>query len=401
MPEPINRNTPKAEIEARILRLQTRMVDENIDAVLIVQNTDLFYFAGTIQQSHLFIPQAGEALLTVKKDLERAKAESPLKYITSIKSPKEIPYLLEDMGYKHFEKMGLELDVLPANLYFSYQKIFPQTNFVDISMIIRLIRAVKSPYEIQMVRRAANLADEVSATIKDYLKEGITEIELAGKIVSEARKRGHQGTVRMRMWGGEFFFGHIMAGPSAAIPSFLASPTGGSGVNPATAQSASFRPICRNEPVLVDYVFGYQGYISDQTRIFSLGEIDPGLRKAHDSMLELQDRIKNAVVPGVTGGEIYEMAIDYVKKSGYFEYFMGVGSQRVNFVGHGVGLELDEFPFLALGQRLPIEKGMTVAVEPKLVFPGKGVVGIENTHVVDNKGLEQLGLFEEQIIIIS
>jgi Xaa-Pro aminopeptidase len=396
-----NVNTPKTEIEARIFQLQSRMADKNIDGVLILQNTDLFYFAGTIQQSHLFIPQTGDPLLMVKKDVERAKSESPLKHIISIKSPKEIPDRLEDIGYKGFKKVGLEFDVLPVSLYFSYQKIFPQTQFVDISMVIRLLRAIKSPYEIQRIHRAARLADDVSASIPGYLKEGMTEVELSGKIVSEARKRGHQGIVRMRMWGGEIFFGHIMAGPSAAIPSFFASPTGGPGVTPAVAQSAGFRPIGRNEPVLVDYVFGYQGYISDQTRIFSIGKIDPELKKAHNCMLELQDRIKTAVVPGITGDEIYTMAVDYVKKSGYLDYFMGVGNQRVRFVGHGVGLELDEFPFLAQGQSLPIKTGMTLALEPKLVFPGKGVVGIENTHVVGDKGLEQLGIYQDTIIELT
>ena len=79
---------------------------------------------------------------------------------------------------------------------------------------------------------------------------------------------------------------------------------------------------------------------------------------------------------------------------------MGAGEDRIRFVGHGVGIELDEYPFLAKGQDLPIEKGMIIALEPKVIFPGKGVIGIENTHLVTDNGLEQLGQFNEKINIV-
>ena len=94
------------------------------------------------------------------------------------------------------------------------------------------------------------------------------------------------------------------------------------------------------------------------------------------------------------------MALELTKELGYEKFFMGVGDRRIRFVGHGIGLELDEYPFLAKGQDLELEQGMTLALEPKLIFPGKGVVGIENTHVVTGNGLKQLGHFDDQIIII-
>ena len=278
-----------------------------------------------------------------------------------------------------------------------YQKIFSDARLMDAAPLIRLVRSVKSAYEIELITRAAELADQVAATLVEYLEPGITEVKLAGLIEARARELGHQGFVRMRLWGSEMFYGHLMAGPSAAVPSYLASPTGGRGTSPAFAQGAGQRPIRRNEPILLDYVFAYHGYLADHTRIFAIGDLPDELKKAHESMLSIQEEIKRAARPGVPSGEIYAQAAARAAEKGLADCFMGAGDQRVRFIGHGIGLELDEYPFLAKGQQLELEAGMVVALEPKVVMPGKGVVGIENTHVVEADGLRQLTVFEDAI----
>jgi Xaa-Pro aminopeptidase len=351
----------------------------------------MFYFTGTIQEAHLYVPVDDEPILMVFKSLDRAIAESSLSRIIPLASPRAVPDILDQSGYKVPPVIGMELDVLPANLYFSYQKAFEEKNLVDISHFIRLVRAIKSAYEIDLMRRAAKGSDQVAACVPELLREGVTELELAGKVEAEARKRGHQGIVRMRYWGGEVFYGHLMAGASAAVPSFPRSPTGGSGASPAVAQGP---------PVLVDYVFALNGYYSDHTRIFSIGEPADDLMAAHSAMLDVQALIKKEAKPGVKSGDIYELAIERTRTLGYDKNFMGVGDERIRFVGHGIGTELDEYPFLASGQPLELQENMILALEPKLIFPGKGVVGVENTHVVTKDGLEQLGQFQDEIVII-
>jgi Xaa-Pro aminopeptidase len=289
---------------------------------------------------------------------------------------------------------------LPANLYFRYCDVFKGAEATDISTEIRLLRAVKSAFEIAVIREAAEFSDKVAGRVPELLREGITDIELAGRVEAEARRLGHQGIVRMRMWGAELFYGHLLAGPSGGVPSYHSSPTGGSGVSPAVAQSASFRPIRRNEPVMVDYVFAYRGYISDHTRLFSLGPIPDDMVAAHRTMLALQEQIGQWAKPGAISGSIYDSALQYVTERGYAEHFMGASDERVRFVGHRVGLELDEFPFLNAGQTLELQENMVIALEPKLIFPGRGVVGIENTHVVTKGGLEQLGHYPGEITVI-
>ena len=250
------------------------------------------------------------------------------------------------------------------------------------------------------MRRAAELSDQVAAWVPNILREGMSELELAGKIEAEARRLGHQGVLRMRLWGSEMFYGHLLSGASAAVPSFLSSPTGGVGASPAVAQGPGFKIIQRQEPVLVDYVFSYNGYLSDHTRIFSLGPLPAELKDAHAAMLEVQQMIKKQAKPGVKTGDIYHRALEKTEDLGYADYFMGIGNERVRFVGHGIGLEVDEYPFLAAGQQLELQASMTIALEPKLIFPGKGVVGIENTHVVTEDGLEQLGQFPQEVMEI-
>ena len=393
-------STPETEIDHRIQQLQDYLSQNGIDGALILQNTDLYYFSGTIQQAHLYIPAQGPPILMVRKSFERAQRESPISNIVPLNSPKDIASNLQEHGLEPPSVMGMELDVLPTNNYYSYRRLFPGTQIRDISMGIRLIRSIKSGYELDLIRQAAAFSDQVAGMIPEMIKAGITEIELAGLIEAQARRLGHQGIIRMRLWGAEMFYGHLMAGPAAAVPSFLASPTGGAAVNAAVAQGPSFRKIQSHEPILVDYVFAWKGYISDHTRIFAIGEPPPSLVEAHAHMLDLQERIKTMATPGTLAGDLYAAAIEIADEKGVGDHFMGVGDNRIRFIGHGVGLEVDEFPFLASGQKLPLKEGMVIALEPKLIYPGLGVVGIENIHLVTRTGLQPLTHAEERIVSV-
>ena len=398
---PLTITTPRDELDHRIERFQRHLTTAGLDGALILQNTDLFYLAGTVQQAHLYVPAAGNPLLMVRKSLARARAESALDAIVALKSPRQIADILQAHGHTPPQRLGMELDVIPAALYLHYTRLFADAALIDISPGLRQVRAVKSGYELDLMRAAARQADAVADSVRTIIREGMTEVELAGRVEAEARRRGHQGIVRMRMFGGELFYGHLLAGPPAAVPSYLASPTGGTGVSPAVAQGAGFDRIRPGEPILLDYVFAWQGYIADHTRIFALGELPADLLQAHEAMLELQAIIRRQARPGTPAGELYATAVAWAADNGWGEWFMGADDQRIRFIGHGVGLELDEYPFLAQGQEMPLAEGMTIALEPKLIIPGRGVVGIENTHVVTAEGLESLTRFDDAVQVIA
>ena len=118
-------------------------------------------------------------------------------------------------------------------------------------------------------------------------------------------------------------------------------------------------------------------------------------------MLDLQDVLQARAKPGTKAGDLYAFALSWVRERGYADWFMGADEERIRFIGHGIGLELDEFPFLAAGQDMVLQENMVIALEPKLIFPGKGVVGIEDTHRVTPDGLERLTGFDQSIQIVS
>lgn len=393
-------NLPLPELLARIDKLRQAMDRGGVDGALIVQKSDLFYFSGTSQQGWLYLPRVGRPLLMVFKEYERARQESPLSEVVSIVGVKNIPEVLADYGYPPPSVLGLELDVLPVNLYLQYGKVFSQAKIVDFSTEIRLVRAIKSEFELAKIKAAARCSDQVAAKAGELLAIGKTEVALAGELEGFARSLGHQGIVRMRMWNNELFYGHLMSGDGAAVASYLASPTGGAGVSAAIGQGAGWRRIGKREPVLVDYVFALDGYLADHTRIFSFGAIEDRLQRAHWAMLEIQEDIRSFARPGVKSGDVYERMVARAEALGCGEQFMGVGERRIRFTGHGIGLELDEFPFIAKGQQLPLAAGMVIALEPKAIFPGFGVVGIENTHVVTEEGLQPLTLYPDSITVL-
>jgi Xaa-Pro aminopeptidase len=391
--------TPKKELDRRIAGLQALLRDQDLDGALIVQNTDLFYFSGTSQQAHLYVPASGEALLLVRKSYERARRESALASVAPMGRSAELPVLLAAHDYALPRRLGLEMDVLPANLYLAYQRLLPG-EMVDISPLIRQVRMVKSPYEVAIISRAAEALHQVFGQVGEHLREGMTEVELAGRVEMLARSLGHPGIVRMRTWNQEMFYGHLLAGTNSTVPSYVASPTGGAGLTPAFAQGAGSRPIARHEPILLDYIGAADGYLVDQTRIFSLGPLADHLVTAHRAMLEVQRTVVEAARPGVLCADLYQLAVDTAAALGYGEYFMGPSGRQVPFVGHGVGLDLDEWPILTARSPHALKAGMVFALEPKLLLP-EGVVGIENTFAVGPEGLQRLTLTPDEILVIQ
>jgi Xaa-Pro aminopeptidase len=389
------RVTPRAELESRTIRLQEAMRNHDLDGAIIIQNADLFYFAGTIQRSHLFIPTEGEPVLLVKKNYVRATRESKLKYIRDFPNVKEMSATVEALlGHKP-KRIGFELDVIPANLLFFYQKLLAGVQIVDISSLIRQVRGVKSPYEIDLIREAAQLNFQMFSHVKEFLHEGIPEIEFASKLEALYRQGGHQCFIRMRGFNAEIVYGHLMSGWNLAVPSFFDGPTGGSGLNPSFPQGSGYKIIIRDEPVMVDYVGVKDGYMVDQARIFCIGKLKPHLTKAYAVAAEIQAAVKEMSKPGVCCADVYEAAVQIAHRNGLRDHFMGY-PESVAFIAHGIGIELDELPVMARGYQAPLQEGMVLALEPKFVFPD-GAVGLENTLVVTPQGLENLTVFDESV----
>lgn len=390
---------PEEEIRSRISRFQKILQREEIRAAVIMQLIDRFYFAGTIQDGVLIIPAEGDPRYLCRRSMERARAESPLQLVP-FKSFKEVPLSLEDLGALHATRLGLELDVIPAALFSRFGALVPEADWRDLGPLVRETRAIKSAYEIERIRAAGVQVERVLDTAREALAEGMKEVEFASILEKRARELGHQGILRMRGFNQELFYGHILTGSDSSLMSHLDAPSGGKGVNPSIAQGAGFKVIQRDEPVSVDFVGNVGGYLIDQTRLMVIGDLDEELENGFRQARSIQDRVVQAVLPDIPWSSLYDTAVKAAAEMGIEDRFMGPPGEQVRFVGHGVGLEVDEYPFLAPRLDLPLKAGMVFALEPKIFHPGIGITGIEDTYLVTDKGLERLTVTEREIIKI-
>ncbi|MEJ2719276.1 MAG: Xaa-Pro peptidase family protein, partial [Deltaproteobacteria bacterium] len=296
--------------------------------------------------------------------------------------------------------LGMELDVLPVNNYRVYERLFPDAAIVDASPLIKSVRMIKSPYEMDLIRQAAQMSDGMFSQVKNLLTDGITELEFASRVEAVQRKEGHQGYVRLRTFNRDASISHIMSGSNLAAPSCSPGPTGGVGPNASFPYGAGHKIIEKHEPVQIDNVGLVGGYLVDQTRTFSVGRLPDKLLRVHDIALNIQQALVEMAGPGIEGEKLYNTALEMADDAGLGDFFMGWG-QPVPFVGHGIGIELDELPVIGKNSGAKLREGMVLAFEPKFIFPGKGVAGIENSYLVTSNGLERLTLFADAIEVVG
>lgn len=385
----------KKETGQRIAGMQSLLATEGLDGALFIFPIDVYYFSGTRQNSTLWMPVSGEPLLLVRKSFARAREESPLVDIRPFPSSKDFAAVIgEDV-----RKIGLTFDVAPVQQLNFYKKLLPGVEFTDISALNRKIRSVKSAYEIEQLTLSARQLCAVFATVPGFLQAGMRELDLAAEFEYRLRKVGNEGFIRMRAFNQELFQGLAVSSGGMAYGFFDGAVTG-KGLSSAAPHGSSTELIPKDQPVLLDYAGVFNGYIIDMTRIFVIGSLDPELQRAFDLSLEIQAELQRTLVPGAICEELFLRAAAMASDSGLGGYFMGMPGENAKFVGHGVGLELDEFPVIAQGFKEPLQAGQTLAIEPKFVIPGKGVIGIENTYLVTPDGGVKITNLPDDIIFL-
>jgi Xaa-Pro dipeptidase len=383
------------EVQDRLHALRRILDDEGIDAALIFQNVDLFYYSGTMQDGVLLVRRDGEPALFIRRTLSRAREESPIREIVGLRRLEEIAAYLSDSNLPR-GVIGLEMDILPAQTYLRLQELFPESRFLDLSAVIRSQRAVKSPYEIGLIEEAGRRLDVVWAETPSLIRPGRTEFDVYRDFCRLLLDGQSSLVVRTRTFNMELEQRYLLAGDSTYKLSGTDSPTAaGDGLYRAYPYGSGEKKIRPGETFLIDTVFIYEGYMVDCTRIFSTGSVNSRLTKAHSLSRDCHNLFHELVAASAPIQDIYETISGHVSVRGFGDVFMG----GVRFIGHGVGLELDEFPVLTRRFEGTLAPGMIIAFEPKFVFP-EGTVGYENTYCIEGGSARSLDLAEEDIVAV-
>lgn len=381
------------ELKLRRDKIRALMAQQGIDAALITCNVNLIYTYGRVVSGYLYLPLNAPARLFIKRpnDIEG-------EHIHPIRKPEQITGLLKECGLPLPVKLMLEGDELPFTEYNRLAACFPETEVVSCgTALIRQARSIKTPIEIEMFRRSGIAHAKAYEQIPSVYQPGMTDRQLSVEIERLMRLEGCLGIFRVFGQSMEVFMGSLLAGDNAAVPSPYDFALGGKGLDPSLPGGVSGTLLQAGQCFMVDMGGNFYGYMGDMSRVFSIGKLPEQAYAAHQTCLEIQEEIVAMAKPGTVCEDMYNKAIEIVTKAGFADYFMGV-DQKAKFIGHGIGLEINEMPVLAPRMKQELEPGMVFALEPKIVLPGIGPVGIENSWAVTTDGLEKLTLCKEEII---
>ncbi|GAE85157.1 M24 family metallopeptidase [Bacteroides reticulotermitis] len=383
------------ELKLRRDKIRSLMSAQGIDAALITCNANLIYTYGQVVSGYLYLPLHSPAVLFFKRP-NNITGERAF----PIRKPEQILDLLKENDLPVPTKLMLEGDELPYTEYCRLAQLFPDTEVVNGTPLIRQARSVKTDIEVEMLRRSSVSHAKAYEQIPSVYRPGMSDIEFSIEVERLMRLQGNLGIFRVFGRSMEIFMGSILTGDNASYPSPYDFALGGEGLDPALPGGANKTPLREGQSVMVDLGGNFNGYMGDMSRVFSIGKLSEEAYRAHQVCLDIQDKVASLANPGTPCEVLYNAAIEIATQAGFADKFMGIG-QQAKFIGHGIGLEINEAPVLAPRVKQELEPGMVFALEPKIVLPGVGPVGIENTWVVTNEGAEKLTHCEEEIIELA
>lgn len=381
----------QSEFELRISKVRMAMQEQHIDALLIASTVNIYYLTGGVCRGYFYLPLDSDPIFFITPP---AQINNPI--AVSIRKPELIAGILLQRGYVVPSRVGLEFDDLYYSEIERYKKIFPEAEFKDAGKAMRAARLTKTERELEKMREDGLRQCAVYARVNKCYREDMTDLEFQAEIEHVLRLEGNLGYLRVAGSRMEINMGSVLAGPNAAAPSPYDFALGGAGVDPSLPVGASGVILRPGMSVMVDMNGGFNGYQTDMTRCWSVGDISEKALKAHECSREILRDLESFAVPGVEISEMWHRAKRIVDAYGLSKYFMG-SKHQASFLGHGVGIELNEAPVIMERNHALLQENMTIALEPKFVIEGVGAVGVENTYVVKPEGLVNLTPFREEI----
>lgn len=383
------------EINKRIQEVQDYIIESGCDACIISSTVNLYYLRGEIFDGYMFIQPYKDPIYFIKRPLNIKGAN-----IEFIRKPEQILELLPKYNIDIPKCVLLENDVMSFNFISRLQNALGTPKINNISGFLRGIRSLKSENELELIRHSAKIHAEVYKKIPSLYKSNMTDLDLQIEIEYLMRKNNSIGFFRSFGQNMDIFMGSLLAGDNAEEPSPFDFALGGKGVDPLLPLGSANTLLEIGTSVMVDMAGNYSVYLSDMSRTFSLGKLPREAIRAHQLSIDIHNHLMTSVKEGVMCSEVYKSVMKMVRKNNLEDYFMGT-KQQAKFIGHGVGLEINEPPVFAEKSKDILKKNMVIALEPKFVFPKIGAVGIENTYIVNNTDLEKITICEEEIIELN
>lgn len=380
-----SQKVPLNELNMRMDRFRKEMdrTQPEWEIVIIFSKINLYYFSGTMQEGMLIIPRNNDATLWVRRSYDRAMDESLFQQIRPMESYRDAAGAV-----KMSETCHVEAEIIPIAFLQRFQKYFPFKNIKSADNQINKTRSVKSTYELSLMKLSgAKHSYVLEQCVPGILKKGMSEDELVTELYSVMVREGHHGVSRFAMFDTEMVVGQIGFGDSSIYPAYFNGPGGNRGISPAVPLIGSReRKLEKGDLVFIDVGFGVDGYHTDKTMTYMFGRPLPDRAITyHKKCLEIQNNIARMLRPGNIPAEIYKNIMQDLDPE-FAKDFMGFKNRKVKFLGHGIGLQIDEYPVIANGFTEPLELDMTIALEPKIGIEGIGMVGVENTFLVTAKG---------------
>ncbi|MDR1645618.1 MAG: Xaa-Pro peptidase family protein [Tannerellaceae bacterium] len=381
-----------ADLSGKWKRLQQAMQTTGADGCLLSIDVNLYYLTGRIYNGYFYLAAEGDPWFFVKRPTGLSGQQ-----VTYIRKPEQIKDAFLENGLRMPQKLLLEADELCYNEYVRLQAIFNPAETANATTLLRSLRMIKTPWEIEQLRLSARRHNEVYARVPDCYRPGMTDLDFQCEIEHLMRRNGSIGIFRTFGSNMEIFQGSLLAGDNAAVPSPFDFALGGRGIDASAPIGANGDLLREGMSVMVDMAGNYTAYLTDMTRTFSIGKLPTAAYRAHQASLEIQRETERLARPGTPCADLYHLAAGIAAREGLLPYFMGTG-QQARFVGHGIGIQINELPVLTPRSRDVLQAGMAFALEPKFVIPGTGAVGIENSFLVTNAGIEKLTQANEEII---
>ena len=351
---------------------------------VVFSKINLLYFTGSMPEGMLVIERGNGATLWIRRGYERALEESAFPVIKPMNSYRDAAQSYPQLSAEVY----LETEFVPLAMFQRFQKHFSFSSYKSLDFQIAQTRSVKSLWELSFMEKAGAIHQRVlEELVPGLLREGITETDLAAEMYPVMVKEGHQGSVRFGMHDTEMALGQLGFGESSLHPTNFDGPGGNRGMGIAVPSFGNRnRKLKKSDLVFVDVAVAVNGYHSDKTMTYMFGQALPDeVIAIHQQCVDVQHRVAELLVPGNVPEVIYETIMAELSPE-FQQNFMGFGSRQVKFLGHGIGLTVDEYPVLAKGFKEPLQENMVFAVEPKKGIAGIGMVGIENTFIVTPKG---------------